>query len=459
MSLFWHQLRAEQLTTWRSREAVIFVFLFPPLLFVLLASVFGDGIEDGRRVSSYLVAGLIGYAVANTALGGLAITLVIRREYGLLKRLRSTPLPGSVYLATVLASNLLIVVLQSLTVIALGVLLFDSDLPERALSFVLVLAIGAACFAGLGLAAAALIRSADAVAAVVNVIVLPMSFLSGAFGTTDNLPRRARARRRRPAAQVPDRARARDVRRRRPDLEAPRRGRRHGGLGRRRLRRRPRPLRLGAARTLEDFRSGVGSFAMQKLAPIAFLDEDGDIRVNFGLFAGREATRAEIDDLAQCAPGGGRRDHDRRRAAHDRRSRDGGVRAPDPDRAERGRPAATAPDRGAVGRSLRGRASRRDHRGVSTLERWPAAPISATSRSSRTSTMARPRSSTRCSGSPAPFARTRTSTSGSSTRWTSSARRGSRSWPRTRPSATARRRSTSSTRRAMPTSAARSSAG
>ena len=38
---------------------------------------------------------------------------------------------------------------------------------------------------------------------------------------------------------------------------------------------------------------------MQKLAPIAFLDEDGDIRVNFGLFAGREATRAEIDDLAQ----------------------------------------------------------------------------------------------------------------------------------------------------------------
>ena len=140
MSLFWHQLRAEQLTMWRSREAVIFVFLFPPLLFVLLASVFGDGIEDGRRVSSYLVAGLIGYAVANTALGGLAITLVIRRESGLLKRLRSTPLPGSVYLVGVLASNLLIVVLQSLTVIGLGVLLFDADLPERALSFILVLA-------------------------------------------------------------------------------------------------------------------------------------------------------------------------------------------------------------------------------------------------------------------------------------------------------------------------------
>ena len=189
MRLFWHQLRAEQLAFWRSRESAIFIFLFPPLLFVLLASVFGDGVEDGRSVTSYLVAGLIGYAVANTALGGLAITLVLRRESGILKRLRSTPLPGSLYLFTVLLSNLLIVVLQSVTVIALGVLLWGADLADRPFSFVVVLVIGAACFAGLGLAAAALIRSGEAVAAVVNVIVLPMSFLSGAFGTTDNLPR------------------------------------------------------------------------------------------------------------------------------------------------------------------------------------------------------------------------------------------------------------------------------
>jgi ABC-2 type transport system permease protein len=189
MSLAWHQLRAEQLTFWRSREAAIFVFLFPPLLFVLLASVFGDGVEDGRPVSSYLVAGLLGYAVANTALGGLAITLVLRRETGILKRLRSTPLPGSLYLATVLVSNLVIVALQSLAVIALGVLLFDADLPELPLQFAVALLAGAVAFAGLGLAAAALIRSAEAVAAVVNVIILPMSFLSGAFGTTDNLPR------------------------------------------------------------------------------------------------------------------------------------------------------------------------------------------------------------------------------------------------------------------------------
>jgi hypothetical protein len=39
--------------------------------------------------------------------------------------------------------------------------------------------------------------------------------------------------------------------------------------------------------------------AMQDLVQLAFVDDAGDIRVNFGMFAGREATQAEIDDLAK----------------------------------------------------------------------------------------------------------------------------------------------------------------
>lgn len=37
---------------------------------------------------------------------------------------------------------------------------------------------------------------------------------------------------------------------------------------------------------------------VEETAPLAFVDPDGDVRVNFGVFAGREATQAEIDDLA-----------------------------------------------------------------------------------------------------------------------------------------------------------------
>ena len=50
--------------------------------------------EASAHAASWLLAGMLGYGIANTAFAGLAITLVVRRELGVLKRLRATPLPA-----------------------------------------------------------------------------------------------------------------------------------------------------------------------------------------------------------------------------------------------------------------------------------------------------------------------------------------------------------------------------
>jgi ABC-2 type transport system permease protein len=182
-----HQLRFEQRIFWRSREAAVFIFIFPLLLYTLLGAVYGDDI-DGVPAVDVLLAGLFGYGAANTALGGLAITLVIRREAGVLKRLRATPLPPGVYLTAVLLSTLVTFGLQSVALLGLGGLLFDASMPANWLGFAGAIVLGVASFAGLGLAAAALIRSAEGVSAVVNVVILPMAFLSGSFGPTRDFP-------------------------------------------------------------------------------------------------------------------------------------------------------------------------------------------------------------------------------------------------------------------------------
>jgi ABC-2 type transport system permease protein len=187
MSLLLHQLRAEQRLFWRNREAAVFVFVFPPMLYLLLGAVY-DGEIDGRPTADVLLVGLIGYGCANTAFAGLAISQVIRRENGHLKRLRATPLPTWTYLVAVVCSTLLVFTLQMLVTIALGLLLYDADGPARWGQLGLLVLFGGLAFAGLGFGAAALIRSAEGASAVVNLAVLPMAFLSGSFGPTSDYP-------------------------------------------------------------------------------------------------------------------------------------------------------------------------------------------------------------------------------------------------------------------------------
>jgi len=175
MSLFAHQVRADQLVFWRGRESAIFVFLFPVLLYLLLSTVY-SGEYRGRPNTDYLTSSLIAYGVANTAFGGLAIILVVRRELGIL------------YLAAALCSILAVFVLQATTIMVLGRLFYDWHLPEQWPSLFAGFLLGALCFAGMGFGAASLIRSAEGASAVVNVVILPMTFLSGGFGPTTDFP-------------------------------------------------------------------------------------------------------------------------------------------------------------------------------------------------------------------------------------------------------------------------------
>jgi ABC-2 type transport system permease protein len=190
VSLFLHQLRGEQRLYWRSRELAFFTFLFPILLFVLLDSVYGDDIVKGEHVKSnaYLLAGMLGYGVASTAFAGLAIVLVLRRESGILKRVRATPLPPAIYLLGVIVSTVIVFLIEAAALILLARVAFGVDASTQWLSLVLALLLGTLSFAALGIALTGVIRSGEGSSAVVNAIYLPAAFLSGAFVSPHEYP-------------------------------------------------------------------------------------------------------------------------------------------------------------------------------------------------------------------------------------------------------------------------------
>jgi len=189
--LFRHQLAGEQRLYWRSRELAFFTFLFPLVMFVLLGSVYGNDTikkEHGVKASAYLLAGILGYGVVSTAFAGLAIVLVLRRESGVLKRVRATPLPPATYLSGVIVSTIFVYAIEAFALIVLARLLYHVPLPHEWPSVILAVLLGTLAFAALGMALTGLIRSGDGASAVVNAIYLPLSFLAGAFWSAQSFP-------------------------------------------------------------------------------------------------------------------------------------------------------------------------------------------------------------------------------------------------------------------------------
>lgn len=186
--LFLHELRAEQRLFWRSREAAFFTFFLPIIFLVLLGSVYGGDRIQGFKGSTYLLAGLLGYGIVATAFAGLAITLVIRRESGVLKRVRGTPLPAGIYVGAVIGSTLVVIGLETLAQILIGHWALGAGWPAAPGSLAVAILLGAASFAALGLAVTGLVHSAEGSSAVVNAVYLPMVFISGVFFSVKSMP-------------------------------------------------------------------------------------------------------------------------------------------------------------------------------------------------------------------------------------------------------------------------------
>ena len=187
------QVGLHQRSFWRNPETAFFNFAMPLGVLLLFGATSSNEIVPGRsdvRVLTLFVPGILAFAVVVVAYGNLAATLALQRADGVLKRLRATPLPPTLYLGGQLVSTVVVSLLISLATIALGAAAFGA-LPRAAAvpQLVVVLALGIACFAALGIAISAAIPTADASGAITNGTYLPLAMVSGMFSATLHLPR------------------------------------------------------------------------------------------------------------------------------------------------------------------------------------------------------------------------------------------------------------------------------
>ncbi len=192
LALVGHQFRYDQKAFWRNPAAVFFTVMFPVVLLLIFATVFGSQTVDvrgGIETTTYYVPAIITLSVISATMQSLAMSLVIAREDGRLKRSRCTPMPPWVFIAG-RVGNSIVVALMMLALLALiGDVLYGVAIPWDRLPQILVsLVVGAAAFCCLGIALTAAIPSQDAAAPIVNALLLPLYFLSGVFIPDDQLP-------------------------------------------------------------------------------------------------------------------------------------------------------------------------------------------------------------------------------------------------------------------------------
>jgi ABC-2 type transport system permease protein len=181
------QVRYTNKAFWRNPASAFFTFAFPLMFLVIFTALLGNGTVElgGKHVSqsTYYVAAMAAFSVITACYTNIAISVTFQRDAGVLKRTRGTPLPASAYLTGRVMHAVIVSILLVVLCAAFGKAFYKADVPTGATlaKFFVMLLVGAASFAALGLALTAVIPNADASPAVVNATILPLLFLSGIF--------------------------------------------------------------------------------------------------------------------------------------------------------------------------------------------------------------------------------------------------------------------------------------
>lgn len=183
------QLGYEQKIFWRTPAAAFFAFLFPIIFLVVFATLFKGSTAHVGAISvswnDYYIPSLITFGVIGACYTNIATSLSIRRDSGVLKRFRGTPLPVWTFMLAVVLSSLIVAVILTLLTVVFGIVVYGVHVPLHIAALVLTLAIGAMAFCALGLAMTVVIPNAEAAPAIINGVLLPIVFISGTFFPVD----------------------------------------------------------------------------------------------------------------------------------------------------------------------------------------------------------------------------------------------------------------------------------
>ncbi|HEY9450662.1 MAG TPA: ABC transporter permease [Gemmatimonadaceae bacterium] len=145
--------------------------------------------ERGSRYIDFVIPGLLGMNLMGSGIWGLGFAIVDSRRKKLLKRLIATPMPRAEFLLSFLLSRLTWLMLEVITLLGFGVLVFGVPLRGSLPALALICLIGALSFGAMGLLIASRAKTVEGASGLMNLVMMPMWVFSGVFFSSANFPK------------------------------------------------------------------------------------------------------------------------------------------------------------------------------------------------------------------------------------------------------------------------------
>jgi ABC-2 type transport system permease protein len=188
---FWKLSWIEMKLFLREPMAAFFTLVFPLMLLFLFGSIYGNEpttFFNGFGSVDVSVPAYTAMIIATTGLPSVTIQIASYREFGILRRLKATPLrPPAVLLAEVMVIFAMTVLSMALLIIA-GKIFYGLRFAGNPVHVLLAFILASFSFFALGFVLASLLPSARSAMVVAMALFFPMLFLSGAAIPLEVLP-------------------------------------------------------------------------------------------------------------------------------------------------------------------------------------------------------------------------------------------------------------------------------
>ena len=185
---WWLEARCELLRILRTPSFALPTLLFPPLFYLLFGVILASKGGSRTDVAAYLLATYGVFGVMGVGLFGFGVNVAIDRQRGLLTLKRALPMPPGAYMGAKMVSAGVFAAICSLSLALLAASVGGVQLQAWqwiALSGINVLGVLPFCAIGLWIGSRV---GGDGAPAVVNIVYLPMAFLSGLWMPLAMLP-------------------------------------------------------------------------------------------------------------------------------------------------------------------------------------------------------------------------------------------------------------------------------